>query len=108
MDLTKKKCVPCEGGVQPMRDHEIKIYLSYLKSEWQVYDNKKINKEFKFEDFTEAIRFVNRIAEIAESEGHHPDIKVSYNKVEICLWTHAIDGLSVNDFIVARKIEEIL
>jgi len=108
MDLIKKKCVPCEGGVQPMRGDEIKIYISYLKSEWQVQEGKKITKQFMFKDFKESIRFVNNIAEIAESEGHHPDIKVSYNIVKICLWTHAIGGLSVNDFIVARKIEEIL
>lgn len=107
MDLTKQKCVPCEGGVEPMKSEEIKTYLSFLKTEWEVEDEKKIDKEFMFRDFKEAMGFVNKVADIAESEGHHPDIEVSYNRVEIELWTHAIQGLSVNDFIVARKIEEI-
>ena len=107
MDLTAQKCVPCEGGVKPFDSSEIKIYSSYLKLSWEVDDDHKIQKEFTFKDFKEAIVFVNKVAEIAESEGHHPDIEISYNKVEIELWTHAIGGLSVNDFIVARKIEEI-
>lgn len=107
MDLTKQKCVPCEGGVEPMSTAEIKTYLTYLTSDWEVEEDKKIEKEFVFKDFKEAMVFVNKVAEVAENEGHHPDIEISYNKVEIELWTHAIKGLSTNDFIVARKIEEI-
>lgn len=108
MDLTQQKCVPCEGGVNPFNESEIEIYLSYLKTSWEVDDNKKIEKKFKFKDFSEAMVFVNKIADIAESEGHHPDIEISYNIVEIELWTHAIGGLSVNDFILARKIEDLV
>lgn len=108
MDLTKQKCVPCEGGVNPMKPAEVRTYLSYLTSDWSVDEDKKIEKDFNFKNFKEAMKFVNKVAEIAEEEGHHPDIEISYNKVEIELWTHAIKGLSVNDFIVARKIEEVV
>ncbi len=108
MDLTQQKCVPCEGGVKPFEKSEIEIYLTYLKTAWEVDDNKKIKKKFKFKDFKEAMVFVNKVAGLAESERHHPDIEISYNIVEIELWTHAIGGLSVNDFILARKIEDLV
>ena len=105
MDLTKKKCEPCEGGTKPFDANEIKIYMNYLKAPWEVSeDSKKIEKKFKFKDFKEAMQFVNQVADIAESEGHHPDMKINYNRVKIELWTHAIGGLSINDFILASKI----
>lgn len=108
MDLLQKKCVPCEGGVEPLGIDAIKTYMSYLQAPWEVIDNTKISKQFKFKDFVEAMIFVNKIADIAESEGHHPDITISYSKVSVILWTHAIGGLSENDFILARKIEECM
>ena len=108
MDLTQQKCVPCEGGVKPFDTSEIQLYQSYLKTTWEINDNKKIEKKFTFKGFKDAIAFVNKVAEIAESEGHHPDMEISYNVVEIEIWTHAIGGLSVNDFILARKIESII
>ncbi|PIT88896.1 MAG: 4a-hydroxytetrahydrobiopterin dehydratase [Candidatus Levybacteria bacterium CG10_big_fil_rev_8_21_14_0_10_36_7] len=104
-DLLNQKCVPCEGGTEPMDEGEVKTHLSYLKTSWEVEDGKQIEKKFEFKDFKEAMEFVNKVADIAENEGHHPDIKISYNKVKIELSTHAIKGLSPNDFIVARKIE---
>lgn len=108
MDLTSKKCVPCEGGTKPFDKNEIATYMSYLKIPWELDDeDKKIKRKFEFKDFKEAMVFVNFVAEIAEEEQHHPDIKISYNKVKIILWTHAIGGLSVNDFILASKIELI-
>ncbi len=104
--LVKGHCVPCEGGVEPMRGDEIKIYISYLKTPWQVStDSKSIKKQFKFKDFRQAMVFVNKVAEVAEEQGHHPDITIYYNKVDIFLTTHAIKGLSTNDFIMASKIE---
>lgn len=106
--LVKGHCVPCEGGTMPMEEDEVKAYLSLLKTPWTVStDFKTISKHFKFKDFKEAMMFVNKIAEIAEEQGHHPDIKISYSKVEIELITHAIKGLSTNDFIMASKIELI-
>lgn len=88
-----------------MKEDEVATYLTLLKAPWQVEDGKKIEKKFKFKDFKEAMSFVNKVAELAETEGHHPDIEISYNKVQIELTTHAIGGLSTNDFIVASKIE---
>ena len=107
MDLLNKKCVPCEGGTKPLEQDKINTYLPVLKDKWVVIDDKKIKHEFKFKDFKQAITFINKVAEVAESEGHHPDIYVFYNKVVIELWTHAIGGLSENDFIVAAKIEPL-
>jgi 4a-hydroxytetrahydrobiopterin dehydratase len=108
MDLTKKHCEPCEGGVKPFDSEETKTYMTYLSEPWDVVDDgKKIEKKFKFNDFVENMKFVNKVAELAESEGHHPDFEISYSRLKITLWTHAIGGLSVNDFILASKIEKI-
>lgn len=106
MELTKKKCLPCEGGTKPLSKTESEKLLKEV-SGWILVDEKIIKKQFTFGDFKEAMKFVNRVAEIAESEGHHPDIKISWNKVTLELWTHAIGGLSENDFIVAAKIDAI-
>ena len=97
--------MPCEGGTKPLEEQEVTTYLTLLKTPWHVEDGKKIEKKYKFKDFKEAMMFVNKVADIAESEGHHPEIEISYNKVEIELTTHAIGGLSTNDFILASKIE---
>src|SRR5262245_22554322 len=105
MELKKKKCVPCEGGIPRLNPEEVNGYLQQI-SGWETQDN-KIHKTFKFKNFVEAMAFVNRMAEIAEAEGHHPDFTVHYNKVDVTIWTHAIDGLSENDFILAAKIDEI-
>lgn len=107
VDLAKQKCVPCEGGTKPFDQKEIATYKTYLKRGWEVDEGKKIKHTFSFKDFKEAIDFVNKIADVVEEEGHHPDIHIYYNKVKIVLWTHAIGGLSTNDFILARKIEEL-
>lgn len=107
MSLTEKRCVPCEGGVPTIKGGEIENYTCQLKSKWSVVDGKKIRREFTFPDFVAAMAFANRVAEIAESEEHHPDLHIYYGRVVVELWTHAIDGLSENDFIVAAKIDEI-
>ncbi len=104
--LSEKKCVACEGGTPPLNESEIAGYMAEI-SGWEIIDNKKIRKEFKFKNFKEAMTFVNKIAEIAEAEGHHPDIHIFYNRVNIELWTHAVGGLSENDFIMAAKIEQL-
>jgi 4a-hydroxytetrahydrobiopterin dehydratase len=107
MDLTSQKCVPCEGGTKPLTRKETEPYLENVKG-WSVKDEgKKIEKKFKFKDFKDALSFVNKVGEIAEEEGHHPEIKLGYGKVEIELSTHAVGGLSVNDFILATKIDQI-
>lgn len=107
-NLLKQKCMPCELGGEPMQETEINMYMADLSSWTLSEDKKKIKKEYKFADFLGAINFVNHIAEIAEEEGHHPDIYIFYNKVHIELWTHAVGGLSLNDFILANKIDASL
>ena len=103
--LVSKKCVPCEGGTPPLEGEKIQEYLSELKSSWELENNKKIKKTFAFKKYREGIEFVNRVADIAEEENHHPDIHILYTKVTLVLTTHAIGGLSENDFIVAAKID---
>ena len=107
MALTDKKCVPCEGGVLPFTNEQAQEYLGQLQGEWEVEDGKKIKRRFRFKDFKEALAFVNKVGEIAETEVHHPDITINYNKVTIELMTHSIGGLSENDFILAAKIEKM-
>ena len=106
-DLVSKKCVPCEGGVAPMGKDQAHDYMAEVLGWTLSGDTKSIAKHFVFKDFKEAMVFVNRVADIAESEGHHPDIAISYNKVGLTLSTHAIGGLSENDFILAAKINQL-
>ncbi|MDE2018828.1 MAG: 4a-hydroxytetrahydrobiopterin dehydratase [Patescibacteria group bacterium] len=103
MDLSKKHCVPCEGGTLPLEGDLLAEFTAQAPA-WKVIDGKKISREFKFKDFKAAMAFVNKVAEIAEAEQHHPDIYIFYNLVRFELWTHAIGGLSENDFILAAKI----
>ena len=105
MDLTKKKCVPCEGGVPKLNLEEAKQLQKEVPS-WEI-QGEKIRKQFKFKNFREAMKFINQMAEVAEGEGHHPDFTVHYNKVDVEIWTHAIDGLSENDFILAAKLDQL-
>ena len=108
MDLTKKKCIPCEGGIPPLTEEKEAEFIKEIKG-WDLLKEgvHRIRKEFIFNEFMEAISFVNSVAEIAEREGHHPNISVYYNRVVLELNTHAIKGLHLNDFILAAKIDEI-
>ena len=105
MDLSKKRCVACEGWMKPMPNFLVKKYLKKIKK-WKI-KNGKLHKEFKFKDFKETLKFVNKIGKIAEKENHHPDIYFTYGRCNIELFTHAIKGLSENDFILAAKIDKI-
>lgn len=107
MELSKRKCVPCEGGVPKLKPEEAEEFNSMLETPWEIVDNMKIKRTYEFSNFVETMKFVNNVADIAEGEGHHPVMHVFYAKVEIELWTHAIMGLSENDFIMAAKIENI-
>ncbi len=105
-ELLKKKCVPCEDkNIKPMNRIDVQDYLDEVPGWALDKDARKISKEFKFQDFIGAINFVERVADVAEMEGHHPDIHIFYNKVLLELSTHAIGGLSENDFILAAKID---
>ena len=104
-ELLLKKCAPCEGGTAPLTPNEATALLKQLTSTWEIVDNTTIRRQFTFDSFMDAMVFVNDIAAIAEEENHHPDIHIHFKKVMIELTTHAIGGLSENDFILARKIE---
>ena len=103
-DLRQKHCVPCEAGTPPLDAATVAGHALEVP-DWKVIDLKKLSREFKFKNFKEAMAFVNRVADIAEAEGHHPDIYVFYNLVRLELSTHAIGGLSENDFIVASRVD---
>jgi len=105
--LTQKKCVACEGMVDPFVREEAEVLLKQIK-DWQLAgDVKSISKEFVFKNFADALAFANKVGAIAEDEGHHPDLTVAWGKVGVHLTTHAIHGLSENDFIMAAKIDKI-
>jgi 4a-hydroxytetrahydrobiopterin dehydratase len=104
-DLTLKRCVPCEGGVPRLTGNEIAPLARQVPG-WKVEDDRKLQRRFEFEDFVAAMKFVNILATLAESEQHHPDFAVHYSLVDVTIWTHAIGGLSENDFILAAKIDE--
>lgn len=106
--LTKKKCLPCEGGVQPYTAEESQAQIAQLDG-WQLTrDGQRIRKEWTVENFIAGMDFFNQVAEAAEEDGHHPDLHIEgYRNVAIELWTHAIGGLSENDFILAAKIDQI-
>jgi len=105
MALRDRKCVPCEGGVDPLSKKETRRLLGQIDG-WSER-RKKIQKTRTFADFRGAMAFVGRVADLAEDEGHHPDFCVHYNRVDLTIWTHAIGGLSENDFILAAKIDAL-
>ncbi|MBI4129040.1 MAG: 4a-hydroxytetrahydrobiopterin dehydratase [Parcubacteria group bacterium] len=105
--LAQKRCVPCEGGTVPLFRPATEELLQHVTGWLLSTDGKKISKEFKFKNFAEALAFTNKVGEIAESEGHHPDLSLGWGYVRVELTTHAIGGLSENDFILAAKIDKI-
>jgi 4a-hydroxytetrahydrobiopterin dehydratase len=100
--LLQKRCIPCEGGGGRLSSSEIGPLLAQLTG-WSC-DGERLRQEFRHRDFAEAMRFVNRMAELAESEGHHPDFCVQWNRVAVTVWTHSVGGLTENDFVLAAKI----
>jgi 4a-hydroxytetrahydrobiopterin dehydratase len=107
-DLKNKKCVPCEGGVKPLTPDEYGTFLRQELEGWNDFEEKRIEKEYQFKDFKEALAFINKVGSLAEEEGHHPDMLIyGWNKVRVMLTTHVISGLSENDFILASKIDSL-
>ena len=107
MDLREKQCVSCEDGTTPLTEEEAKEHMKQLR-DWLLWpDSKAISKSLKFKDFKQAFAFASKVAALAEEEGHHPDLSISWGRVEIELSTHSIGGLSENDFILAAKIDGI-
>ena len=108
-DLLKKKCQPCEGGIMPFDISEIHKYQKKVDG-WEILEDKKIfflHKNFNFKNFKESQKFINKVGEISEKEGHHPDISFGWGYAKVKITTHAIEGLSENDFILAAKIDQI-
>lgn len=104
MALSEKSCVPCRGGVPPLPAEEVSRLLAELDG-WRVVGGHHLTKNFIFPDFAQALAYVNRVAEVAEREGHHPDIYLTWGKARIDIYTHAIDGLTESDFVLAAKID---
>jgi 4a-hydroxytetrahydrobiopterin dehydratase len=107
MDLSKKKCIPCEGGIPPLTGKEITEYKKQISADWNVIDNNKITKEFYFVSYRQTMDFINKVADIAEEERHHPVLHIYFGRAVAELWTHSINGLSENDFILAAKIDKL-
>ena len=103
--LAEAKCEPCRGGIPPLKGEALAKLLNRLGGNWGVVDQHHLEKTFKFKNFAEALAFTNRVGELAESVGHHPDIHLSWGRVKIQVWTHKIDGLAESDFVMAAKID---
>ncbi len=105
-ELASQTCVPCRGGVPPLQGGELQQILRQVP-QWKAVNQHHITRLFTFPDFKQALAFVDRVGEVAEQQGHHPDILLTWGKAEITLWTHKIDGLTRSDFIMAAKIDQL-
>jgi len=105
--LSKKQCIPCKGGVPPLKAENLAKIHKQLNGNWIIVDEHHLEKEYAFSNFRQALAFTNQVGELAEAEGHHPDIYLSWGKVKLMVWTHKIDGLTESDFIFAAKVNEL-
>ena len=106
--LAEKECVPCKGGVPPLKGTDLARLAGELDQGWQVVDEHHLEKEYRFKDFRGALAFTNRVGELAEVQGHHPDIYLAWGKVRLTIWTHKIDGLTESDFVFAAKADRLV
>jgi len=106
-ELAEKDCVPCKGGVPPLKGAALADLQTKLGNGWEVINEHHLEKDFTFKNFRDALAFTNRVGELAEQQGHHPDIDLSWGRVKITIWTHKIDGLSESDFILAARIDPL-
>ena len=107
-DLASMECVPCKGGIPPLAHEEIEPYLADLGNEWEVEADHHLSKVYRFKNFREALAFTNRVGELAEEVGHHPDIELSWGRVGLTVFTHKIGGLQEGDFVFAAKADRVL
>ncbi|MCH7813328.1 MAG: 4a-hydroxytetrahydrobiopterin dehydratase [Planctomycetes bacterium] len=105
-ELSAKQCVPCQGGVPPLKGPDLAQMHEQVR-DWEVVDEHHLAKQFEFPDFVQALAWVNRIGELAEQQGHHPDLHLGWGKVVVEIWTHKNDGLNESDFILAAKIDQL-
>jgi len=110
VSLADKTCVPCKGGVPPLKGKELTQMQQQLpeSAHWKVVDEHHLERMYKFPDFKSALAFVNKVGALAEEQGHHPDIFLAWGKVGITTWTHKVDGLTESDFILAAKIDRLI
>jgi 4a-hydroxytetrahydrobiopterin dehydratase len=106
-ELAKLECVPCKGGVPPLKGSAVEGLLAKLDGGWKVMEEHHLEKEYRFKDFRQALAFTNRVGELAETVGHHPDIYLAWGRVGLKIWTHKIDGLNESDFIFAAKADAL-
>jgi len=106
-ELAEKECLPCKEEVPPLKGKALKDLEQKLGNGWKAVNEHHLEKEFKFKDFKAALAFTNRVGDLAEGQGHHPDIYLAWGKVRITLWTHKIDGLTETDFVFAAKIDRL-
>lgn len=104
-ELAAKTCVPCRGGVPPLKGEELKALLTQLGGGWRVVNEHHLEKDYAFKNFREALEFTNRVGQVAEQQDHHPDIYLAWGKVGLKVWTHKIDGLTESDFVLAAKAD---
>jgi 4a-hydroxytetrahydrobiopterin dehydratase len=105
-ELARRQCVPCKGGVPPLKGQELVALLGQLGNGWQCVNEHHLEKEFNFRTFAQALEFTNKVGAIADEQNHHPDILTSWGKTKVTIWTHKIDGLTESDFVFAAKVEE--
>ncbi len=106
-ELAKLECIPCKGGTPPLKGAELAGMLEKLGGGWRVVDGHHLEKEYVFKNFRDALAFTNKVGELAESQGHHPDIYLAWGKVRLDVWTHKIEGLTESDFIFAAKADQL-
>ena len=106
--LAQKTCIPCRGGVPPLKGEELDALQEKLGNDWQIINEHHLEKEYIFADFRQALDFTVKVGEVAENQGHHPDIFLAWGKVKLTIWTHKIDGLTESDFIFAAKADQEL
>ena len=106
--LAQKTCIPCRGGVPPLKGEELDALQEKLGNDWQIINEHHLEKEYMFADFRQALDFTVKVGEVAENQGHHPDIYLAWGKVKLTIWTHKIDGLTESDFIFAAKADQEL
>ena len=104
--LAKKQCVPCRGGVPPIKGAELQSLQKQLPTDWIVVDEHHLEREYRFDDFRKALDFTIKVGEMAEEQDHHPDIYLTWGKVKVTIWTHKIDGLTESDFVYAAKADQ--
>lgn len=105
--LAEKECAACKGAAAPLKGNELSKMKQQLDGGWQVVNEHHLEKEYKFKDFRGALEFTNKVGELAEAQGHHPDIHLAWGKVKVTIWTHKVDGLTESDFVLAAKADRL-